>query len=71
MIGDQQTLYGSFEPWTRDDPLWLWRQAQARARLAYDSWRREGGGAAYAVYRAAQDRADCAQDALHRATRTT
>jgi hypothetical protein len=71
MIGNPQAIFDSLEPWTLDDPLWLWRQSQAHARLAYEHWRRERGATAYAVYRAAQDRADSAQDALHRATRTT
>ena len=37
------------------------REAQAEANLAYAAWRRAD---TYAVYRAAQDRADAAQDAL-------
>jgi hypothetical protein len=40
------------------------REAQAEASLAYEDWRREPRGSAYAVYRAAQDRADAAQDDL-------
>jgi hypothetical protein len=43
---------------------YVWREAQAEANLAYEAWselpRRDG----YAVYRAAQDRADAAQDDL-------
>jgi hypothetical protein len=57
------------------EPVWSWRRAQAHARQAYEEWRRQGGAAAYAAYRAAQDRADSAQDELalhiHRADRST
>jgi hypothetical protein len=41
-----------------------WRRAQVEATLAYCHWRRAGDRTAYAAYRAAQDRADAAQDAL-------
>ena len=40
------------------------REAQAEANLAYEDWRHRPSGDAYVVYRAAQDRADAAQDAL-------
>ena len=40
------------------------REAQAEAELAYDDWRRRACADAYFVYRASQDRADAAQDAL-------
>ena len=40
------------------------REAQAEANLAYQDWRDLRSGDAYAVYRAAQDRADAAQDDL-------
>jgi hypothetical protein len=40
------------------------REAQAEADLAYADWRAEQSRNAYAVYRAAQDRADAAQDDL-------
>jgi hypothetical protein len=40
------------------------REAQVEANLAYDAWRRDPGADGYFVYRAAQDRADAAQDAL-------
>ena len=58
-----------------DPPLWAWRLAQANAHEAYEHWRRNGGAAAFAAYRAAQDRADSAQDELalrtHRSARST
>jgi hypothetical protein len=41
-----------------------WRRAQTEATAAYGEWRRARDGKAYASYRAAQDRADAAQDAL-------
>jgi hypothetical protein len=42
----------------------MWSAARAEANLAYEAWCRSPGIAAYAVYRAAEDRADAAQDAL-------
>jgi hypothetical protein len=42
------------------------REAQAEANLAYDAWHVSRTIESYAVYRAAQDRADAAQDALAR-----
>ena len=49
---------------TYEDAVWRWREAQALARMAYDECKRRGGATAYARYRAAQDEADRAQDAL-------
>lgn len=50
--------------WRRDE-LWLvWQAAQFDALAAYRSWSASRGAAAYSVYRAAQDRADRAQDEL-------
>ncbi len=40
------------------------REAQLEADLAYEDWRKMSTRDAYAVYRAAQDRADAAQDDL-------
>jgi len=40
------------------------REAQAEANLAYEDWFATPSGERYAVYRAAQDRADAAQDQL-------
>jgi hypothetical protein len=40
------------------------REAQAEANLAYEDWRCLRSRDAYWVYRAAQDRADAAQDDL-------
>jgi hypothetical protein len=48
-----------------EDPLLLaWRSAARRAATALEAWRRRGGPFAYAAYRAQQDQADAAQDAL-------
>jgi hypothetical protein len=41
-----------------------WSDAHEEAEHAYLSWRSSGGVEAYALYRAAQDREDAAQDAL-------
>ena len=50
-----------------DDPMLLaWRSAARRADRALAEWRRSGGPAAYAAYRAQADQADAAQDALAR-----
>jgi hypothetical protein len=40
------------------------REAQVEADLAYGDWQRSVSAEAYTVYRAAQDRADAAQDQL-------
>ena len=40
------------------------REAQAEADLAYEDWRTHTTKNGYLVYRAAQDRADAAQDDL-------
>ena len=41
-----------------------WSDAHEEAEDAYRLWMRSGTGDDYAVYRAAQDREDAAQDAL-------
>jgi hypothetical protein len=47
------------------DFLWYaWDEAQDEAERAYTAWCRSGDRGEYVVYRAAQDRADVAQDAL-------
>ena len=50
--------------WLRMELRFLWREAEREAALAYDQWRLMRDRVSYAVYRAAQDRADAAQDAL-------
>ena len=51
-----------------DDALFvLWSAARAEANLAYDEWCAAPGPDAYAVYRAAEDRADAAEADLARA----
>jgi hypothetical protein len=42
----------------------LWSAARAEANLAYEAWCEAPGFDAYAVYRAAEDRADAAEQAL-------
>jgi hypothetical protein len=42
----------------------LWSAARAEANIAYDAWCAAPGRVAYAVYRAAEDRADAAEVAL-------
>jgi hypothetical protein len=41
-----------------------WSDAHEEAQAAYGAWRRSHGSEDYAIYRAAQDREDAAQDAL-------
>jgi hypothetical protein len=41
-----------------------WNDAHEEAEDAYRAWRASGAADDYAVYRAAQDREDAAQDAL-------
>jgi hypothetical protein len=50
--------------WVRDELAFAWRSAQDEALSTYRAWSESPGRAAYVVYRAAQDRADQAQDAL-------
>ena len=60
-------LTSAFATTLDEDPLRsAWAAAEADAALAYDAWqeRRDGRGFAFAVYRAAADRAAAAQDAL-------
>ena len=42
----------------------LWGAARAEANEAYDAWCESPGVGAYAVYRAAEDRADAAETEL-------
>jgi hypothetical protein len=50
--------------WFADELEYAWRTAQDEAVAAYRAWRESPGSVEYAVYRAAQDRADQAQDVL-------
>jgi hypothetical protein len=48
----------------RDELFTIWSAARAEANLAYAAWCDVPGSLAYAVYRAAEDRADAAELAL-------
>jgi hypothetical protein len=50
--------------WSVDGWVRAWRDAERGAGDAYAAWCRSPGASSYAVYRAEQDRADAAQDAL-------
>jgi hypothetical protein len=50
--------------WRRDELALSWRAAQDEAVAHYREWCESPGPVAYARYRAAQDRADQAQDVL-------
>jgi hypothetical protein len=52
-------------PQSADEVMFAWRGRHTQAVRAYEHWCRFGGEVAYARYRAAQDQADSAQDALH------
>ena len=66
MLHDLQLVPGPTVPavWMRDELGDAWRAAHAEAHHAYEQWRRTPGSEAFVAYRAAQDRADAAQDAL-------
>ena len=49
-----------------DELFTIWSAARAEANLAYEAWCALPGGDSYAVYRAAEDRADAAEHALAR-----
>jgi hypothetical protein len=47
-----------------DELFTIWSAARAEANVAYAAWCDSPGTAAYIVYRAAEDRADAAEQAL-------
>jgi hypothetical protein len=49
---------------SRDELFVIWSAARAEANMAYDAWCDVPGRMTYAVYRAAEDRADAAEIAL-------
>jgi uncharacterized membrane protein AbrB (regulator of aidB expression) len=53
---------------SRDELFVLWSAARAEANMAYDAWCEAPGRMTYAVYRAAEDRADAAEVALSHGT---
>jgi hypothetical protein len=48
----------------KDHLFTVWSAARAEANVAYEAWCTAPGADAYAVYRAAEDRADAAERAL-------
>jgi hypothetical protein len=52
-----------------DELFTIWSAARAEANLAYQAWCDMRGPDGYAVYRAAEDRADAAEQALILAAR--
>ena len=59
------------EAWEVAELQTVWSAARAEANLAYEAWRAAGGHSAYTTYRAAEDRADAAEDALAAACLTS
>ena len=57
-------LYRDIHKGIRDELFVLWSAARAEANIAYDAWCESPGRTSYAVYRAAEDRADAAEVAL-------
>lgn len=51
-------------PLEADELFVVWSAARAEANIAYDAWCASPGATGYAVYRAAEDRADAAEAAL-------
>ena len=51
-------------PETAEELFAVWSAARAEANLAYDAWCTRPGADGYAVYRAAEDRADAAEASL-------
>ena len=47
-----------------DELFVVWSAARAEANIAYDAWCACPGGEGYAIYRAAEDRADAAEATL-------
>ena len=47
-----------------DELFTVWSAARAEANLAYVAWCDSPGASGYTVYRAAEDRADAAEQAL-------
>jgi hypothetical protein len=54
----------------RDELFAIWSVARAEANLAFDAWNAAPGKDTYLSYRAAEDRADAAQDDLAAASRS-
>jgi hypothetical protein len=53
----------------QDELFTVWSAARAEANLAYTAWCDAPGSDAYIVYRAAEDRADAAEQTLETAAR--
>ena len=51
----------------RAEPFVIWREARLEANTAYAAWQSHPGRDTYLAYRAAEDRADAAEDSLSRA----
>ena len=59
-----EALGGGSGTWLFAELSFAWREAQHDATQAYDDWCAARDLTTYTLYRAAQDRADAAQDAL-------
>jgi hypothetical protein len=53
----------------RDELYVMWSAARAEANAAYDAWTQSPGAEKFWAYRACEERADAAQDALAEACR--
>ena len=52
--------------WYAEELFAAWSAARAEANVAYERWCEAPGSDGYATFRAAEDRADAAEDALAR-----
>ena len=52
-----------------DETFVIWSAARAEANLALEAWRARPGREGYLVHRAAEDRADAAEQALRELSR--
>jgi hypothetical protein len=61
LTGSRRGIHAAMTPHLRDELFVLWSAARAEANIAYDAWCLQPGADSYAVYRAAEDRADAAE----------
>jgi hypothetical protein len=63
---DEGSALGRAVGWYSEELYAAWSAARAEANLAYERWCATPGRDAYVTFRAAEDRADAAEEALAR-----
>jgi hypothetical protein len=63
---EEDEVLGRASGWYAEELFAAWSAARAEANLAYAHWCAEPGADAYATFRAAEDRADAAEQAFAR-----